>query len=89
MLNCGAFNADLITELVVSEISPLTGKLSLVKVYPFREVAREGNIRTYELELTPRNPGRFSIAIRISPWHPALPNRQDFAYVHWLSIDKK
>lgn len=89
VLNCGAFNADLITELVVSEISPLTGKLSLVKVYPFREVAREGNIRTYELELTPRNPGRFSIAIRISPWHPALPNRQDFAYVHWLSIDKK
>lgn len=89
VLDCGAYDADLITELVVTEISPSTGEAHLVRVHPFKEGERAGSIRTFELEITPRDPGSFSIAIRISPWHPALPNRQDFAYVHWLSIKKK
>ena len=89
VLDCGAYDADLITELVVTEISPSTGEAHLVRVHPFKEGERAGLIRTFELEITPRDPGSFSIAIRISPWHPALPNRQDFAYVHWLSIKKK
>ena len=52
--------------------------------HPFRVVAREGNLFTFEAEIEPSNAGSFRSCVRMFPDNPLLPHRQDFSYVKWL-----
>ena len=52
--------------------------------HPFRVVAREGNLFTFEAEIEPSNAGSFRSCVRMYPNNPLLPHRQDFSYVKWL-----
>ncbi|MDE6534880.1 MAG: alpha-glucan family phosphorylase [Muribaculaceae bacterium] len=47
-------------------------------------VKTEGDIVTYQLNHTLSEPGVFRYAFRIYPSNPALPHRQDFAWVRWI-----
>ncbi|MDE6145586.1 MAG: DUF3417 domain-containing protein, partial [Muribaculaceae bacterium] len=47
-------------------------------------VSEEGSIVTYKLNHTLTEPGLFRYAFRIYPSNPALPHRQDFAWVRWI-----
>ena len=49
-----------------------------------KEVGHEGNVYTFQLESKAKNPGVYRYALRIYPKNPALPHRQDFAYVRWI-----
>ncbi|MDE5685116.1 MAG: alpha-glucan family phosphorylase [Paramuribaculum sp.] len=56
----------------------------LHSVAPFKVVAEEGNVVTYELADEVKDPGVYRYAYRIVPVNPNLPHRQDFAYVKWI-----
>ena len=47
-------------------------------------VSEDGSIVTYKLNHTLTEPGLFRYAFRIYPSNPALPHRQDFAWVRWI-----
>ena len=47
-------------------------------------IKRDGSVYTYRLEDTLREAGMFRYALRLYPKNPALPHRQDFAYVRWI-----
>ena len=44
----------------------------------------EGNVATYQLDLTLMNPGSFNYGIRVFPKNELLPHRFDFRYLKWL-----
>lgn len=49
------------------------------------KVVKEDNgILTYELKNKMRDPGVFRYGYRIYPKNPALPHRQDFAWIRWI-----
>lgn len=50
----------------------------------FTEIAREGNIVTYELKDTIKASGVFHYGFRIFPKNAALAHRQSFAYLKWF-----
>ncbi|MDE6287790.1 MAG: DUF3417 domain-containing protein, partial [Muribaculaceae bacterium] len=60
------------------------GQEKHVGVREFKEVKREGNIVTYELSAKIKDAGVFRFGYRIYPKNPALPHRQDFAFVRWI-----
>ncbi|MDE7476327.1 MAG: DUF3417 domain-containing protein, partial [Duncaniella sp.] len=51
---------------------------------PFKVVAKDGNIVTFQLADKLRDPGVFRYSYRLYPSNPALPHRQDFAFVRWI-----
>ena len=51
---------------------------------PFKVTAKDGNIVTFQLEDKFRDPGVFRYSYRLYPSNPALPHRQDFAFVRWI-----
>jgi starch phosphorylase len=53
-------------------------------VHEFKQVAREGNNYTFELEIEPDKAGSYRSAVRMFPKNKDLPHRQDFCYVKWL-----
>ena len=73
---------DLALEMVVDKIEDKAEK-RWVKI-PFKVVAKEGNIVTYEVVDKLRDPGVFRFGYRLYPVNPNLPHRQDFAYVRWI-----
>ncbi len=50
----------------------------------FKVVKEEGNVLTYELSTTMKDPGVFHYGFRMYPYNPNLPHRQDFAYTRWI-----
>ena len=60
------------------------GKEHVAKVSPFNGVKREGNLYTFELNLSTDEAGSFKIGCRMYPKHQLLPHRQDFCYVRWI-----
>ena len=62
------------------------GEDHIAKVYPFKLVEREGNLYTFECEITPDKAGTFKTAVRMFPKNDKLPipHRQDFCYVRWI-----
>lgn len=50
----------------------------------FSEIAREGDIVTYELKDTIKASGVFHYGFRIFPKNAALAHRQSFAYLKWF-----
>ncbi|MDE7443948.1 MAG: DUF3417 domain-containing protein, partial [Muribaculaceae bacterium] len=60
------------------------GEDRLWKTEDLNVVNEDGNVLTYELKNTLRDPGVFRYAYRIYPKNSALPHRQDFAWVRWI-----
>ena len=60
------------------------GKEHVAKVSPFNVVKREGNLYTFELNLSTDEAGSFKIGCRMYPKYQLLPHRQDFCYVRWI-----
>ena len=60
------------------------GKEHVAKVSAFNVVKREGNLYTFELNLSTDEAGSFKIGCRMYPKHQLLPHRQDFCYVRWI-----
>ena len=60
------------------------GKEHVAKVSPFNVVKREGNLYTFELNLSTDEAGSFKIGCRMYPKRQLLPHRQDFCYVRWI-----
>ena len=73
---------DLGLELVVDKIEDNSEK-RWAKI-PFKAVAKEGSIVTFEVVDKLRDPGVFRFGYRLYPVNPNLPHRQDFAYVRWI-----
>ncbi|MDE6323680.1 MAG: alpha-glucan family phosphorylase [Paramuribaculum sp.] len=73
---------DLCLESVSYQIED--GVEHLHSVNQFKAVAEDGNVVTYELADTVKDPGVYRYAYRIVPVNPNLPHRQDFAYVKWI-----
>ncbi len=73
---------DLALELVVDRVSGNDAS-RIIKV-PFKAVAKEGNIVTFEVDDKLRDPGVFRYSYRLYPYNPELPHRQDFAFVRWI-----
>lgn len=53
-------------------------------VHEFRQVGRDGNRFTFELEVEPDMAGTYRSCVRMFPKNADLPHRQDFCYVKWL-----
>ena len=60
------------------------GKVEISDIIKAKEVKRENNEVTFELEFKLTKPGNFKYGIRIFPTHPNLPHRQDFSYFKWI-----
>ncbi len=68
----------------VSVYTDKKGEEKIYKVRPFKMVAKEGNLYTFECNVEPDHAGSFKTAIRMYPKNDNLPHRQDFCYVKWL-----
>ena len=55
-------------------------------VRPFTVTKREGNLFTFETQVTGVHAGTYKVAVRMYPKNDKLPHRQDFAYVKWFEI---
>ena len=60
------------------------GEERIAKVIPFQLVKVEGNIYTFECDITPDKAGTFKAGVRMYPKNEKLPHRQDFCYVKWI-----
>ncbi len=60
------------------------GEEKLHSVTPFKVVAEDGNVLTYELHRRMLDPGVYRYGFRLYPVNSNLPHRQDFAYVRWI-----
>ncbi len=50
----------------------------------FKVTKEEGNVLTYELNSTVKDPGIFRYGFRLYPINKNLPHRQDFAFTRWI-----
>ena len=50
----------------------------------FKEIARDGDIVTYELKNFVTDSGAYDFSFRIFPKNPELAHRQSFAYMKWF-----
>ncbi len=60
------------------------GEDRIAKVIPFKLVQKDGNLYTFECDVTPDKAGTFKTGVRMYPKNDKLPHRQDFCYVRWL-----
>ena len=81
-LNTAGLGKDVGVELVVYNTQD--NQETLQSVEPLKIVEQEGDIVTYRLKTTMTNAGIFKYSFRAYPYNPALPHRQDFAYVKWF-----
>ena len=73
---------DLGVELVIDKMED--NQIKHWAVIPCKEVAKDGNIVTYEVSDKLRDPGVFRYGYRVYPKNALLPHRQDFAFVKWI-----
>ena len=62
------------------------GEERIYSIEPLNMVKREGNLYTFEAQLSPRQAGEYRCAVRMYPKNELLPHRQDFCYVKWLEL---
>lgn len=60
------------------------GEEKVDKMYPFKMIAQNDNLYTFEATFSPDKAGTFKMGVRMYPKSKLLPYRQDFAYVKWL-----
>jgi starch phosphorylase len=70
-------------EIVCLKSDP-AGEDRINDVTPFKVTKREGNLFTFESQITMPNAGAFKVAYRMFPKNVDLPHRQDFCYVKWF-----
>lgn len=73
---------DLGIELVIYNTED--GQEKLQSVQPLKVVEEDGDVITYRIKTALTSAGTFKYSFRIYPSNPALPHRQDFAYVKWF-----
>ena len=61
------------------------GKDKIVDILEFDGEKCEGTVCCYKNVIKPDHPGSFAYSFRLFPKHEALPHRQDFKYVKWIS----
>jgi starch phosphorylase len=61
------------------------GNYKIYSAEPFKVIAHEGNLYTFEAEHSIRNAGSFKVAYRMFPKNENLPHPQDFCYVKWFN----
>ena len=81
-LNTAGLGRDLGIEMVLYQ--EVDGESRFVEALPFKVVAEEGDVLTYELREAVRYSGVFRYGFRVFPWNNNLPHRQDFAYLKWI-----
>lgn len=62
------------------------GEERISQVHPFKVVAKNGNLYTFESSFEADLAGTYKAAVRMYPKNENLPHRQDFAYVKWIEI---
>ncbi len=72
-------------ELVVLKNDMTDTDREIKRVIPFEVEKVEGNLYTFRARYVPSTAGSYKTAVRMYPKNEALPHRQDFAYVKWLS----
>ena len=83
LLDIGDLSIDDVgVELIVTE--QVNGKMVVRSTYDFAPISFENGKAFYSVEITPDDPGLFTLGLRIYPKNPLLPHRQDFALVKWL-----
>ncbi len=82
VLDTNGLGDDLGVEQVIFRTED--GKEKFVGTRDFKIVKTEGNIVTYELQAKIKDAGVFRYGYRIYPKNPALPHRQDFAFLRWI-----
>ena len=60
------------------------GQAEFMGTIPFKIVAHDGDIYTYEYNHTLENVGAFRYSLRMYPKSKDLPHRMDFAYTRWF-----
>lgn len=71
-------------ELVILKPETDMSDYKIHSVHEFKQVGREGNNFTFELEVEPDKAGAYRSCVRMFPKNKELPHRQDFCYVKWL-----
>ncbi|MDA3882983.1 MAG: alpha-glucan family phosphorylase [Bacteroidales bacterium] len=70
-------------ELIITEqMNPEHSEIQ--EINQFEYVKNEEHISVYSITIKPKHSGVFNYGIRMYPKHPALPHRQDFAFVRWI-----
>ncbi len=82
IIDTNGLGKDLRLELVVHRLE--NGEEHFVGTKEFKVVKEDGNVLTYELDTTTKDPGVFRYGYRLYPANPELPHRQDFAYTRWI-----
>ncbi len=73
---------DIDIELVINKVED--GETSFFTKKPLKKVAVDGNVVTFEISDKYKDAGVFRYSYRMYPSNPALPHRQDFAFVRWI-----
>nr|MDE6321792.1 alpha-glucan family phosphorylase [Muribaculaceae bacterium] len=81
-VDTNGLGTDVACELVIFQSKD--GQEHLLKKVPFKVIAENGNLVTYQLKDKMKDPGVFRYAYRLYPTNPNLPHRQDFAYTRWV-----
>ena len=81
-LNTAGLGRSLGIELVIYQ--DMDGESKFYGAFPFKVVAEDGDVLTYNLKQDIKYSGMFRYAFRIFPWNDKLPHRQDFAYLKWI-----
>ena len=82
VLDTNGLGDDLGVEQVIFRTED--GKEKFVGTRDFKIEKTEGNIVTYTLQAKIKDAGVFRYGYRIYPKNPALPHRQDFAFLRWI-----
>ncbi len=82
IVDTNGIGRDLHLELVIHRVE--NGQEHFVETQPFNITKEEGNVITYELNTTTKDPGVFRFGYRLYPYNDNLPHRQDFAYTRWI-----
>ncbi len=82
IIDTNGLGKDLGLECVAYKIE--NGEERLFTTEQFKVVKEEGSVLTYRLEIKHKEAGVFRYGFRMYPKNPALPHRQDFAFVRWI-----
>ena len=81
-IDTAGLGQDVRLELVVYKEQD--GQTKFFRTAPFKVVAQDGDVLTYNCKQPFHENGIFRYAYRAYPWSDNLPHRQDFAYLKWF-----
>ena len=81
-IDANGLAGDVAVELVINRVQD--GVTSFESRRPMKEVSRDGQVVTFSIHDKYKDAGVFRYSYRLYPYNPALPHRQDFAFVRWI-----